>query len=125
MDTPQPAPSVKLLPLVEGGPNEQVANMLARLIGEGPRAAGSALVILTGLQEFLDTGKPEAVAAVWEPLVTVRQMKAQFGGQAYKKACEILLACSGSDDPNFRLYSDVCAILIQDPEQEKLKVDQK
>lgn len=125
MDTPQPAPSVKLLPLNEGGDNEKIANMLARLIGEGPRAAGSALVILTGLQEFLDTGKAEATAAVWEPLITVRKMKQELGGQAYRKACELMAACSGSDDPNFRLYSDVCAILIQDPEQEKLTVDRK
>lgn len=125
MDTPQPTPSVKLLPLIEGGPNEQVANLLARLIGTGPRAAGSALVILTGLQEFLDTGKSEAVAAVWEPLMTVRKLKQEWGGQAYKKACEAMAACSGSDDANFRLYSDVCAILIQDPEQEKLTVDRK
>ena len=39
----------RLLPLMEGGENEKVANLLARLIGDGPRAAGSALVILTGL----------------------------------------------------------------------------
>jgi len=121
MDTPQSEPSVNLLPLVENGPNEQVANMLSRLIGEGPRAAASALVILTGLQQFLDTGKSEAAASLWEPLITVRHMKAQWGGQAYRKACEMMAACSDSNDPNFSLYSDVCAILIQDPEQEKIK----
>jgi len=125
MDTQPPAAPVKLLPLEEGGPNEKVANLLARLIGEGPRAAGSALVILTGLQAFLETGRPEMPAAVWEPLITVRELKREFGGQAYKKACNLMLACSGSDDPNFKLYSDVCAILVQDPEQEKIQVDRK
>jgi len=125
MDTLPPAPSVKLLPLVEGGPNEKVANLLARLIGDGPRAAGSALVILTGLQAFLETGIPEMTAAVWEPLITVRELKREFGGQAYKKACEAMAACSSSDDLNFKLYSDVCAILVQDPEQEKIPVDRK
>lgn len=115
----------RLLPLVEGGENEKVANLLARLIGDSPRAATSALVILTGLQEFLNTGKAEATALLWEPLVTARQMKQQWGGQAYNKACAVLAACSGSDDPNFRLYSDVCQILIQDPEQEKIAVDRQ
>jgi len=114
-----------LLPLEEGGPNEKVANMLAMLIGDGPRAATSALVILTGLQEFLNSGIAETTAAVWEPLITSRKLKREFGGQAYKKACEMLAACSGTDDPNFRLYGDVCQILIQDPDQEKITVDRK
>ena len=109
----------RLLPLMEGGENEKVANLLARLIGDGPRAAASALVILTGLQEFLNSGQAKTTAFVWEPLITARQMKQQWGGQAYHQACVALAACSGSNDPNFRLYGDVCQILIQDPEQEK------
>lgn len=124
MDTP-PTPTVKLLPLLEGSPNEKVANMLARLIGEGPRAATSALVILTGLQAYLDSGIAETTGHIWEPLITARDLKRQFGGQAYKNACQSMAACASSDDPNFRLYSDVCQVLLQDPDQEKIPVDRK
>ena len=123
--TPDTTPPLRLIPLIENGPNEKVANMLARLIGEDQRAATSALVILMGLQEFLDSGKPENVALFWEPIVAARNLKKEWGGQAYRKACEIIAQCAGPETENYRLYKDVCQILLNDPEQEKIAIDRK
>jgi hypothetical protein len=117
----QPAP--RLVPLIDKGPNELVANLLARLIGDDPRAATSAIVILSGLQAFLDSNDPQQTAAIWEPLITARRLKQQWGGQAYRKACQALAQCHGPQEANYRLYTDVCQILVQDPEQDKNVVD--
>lgn len=126
MTTQTQPEQARLTPLVENGPNEKVANMLARLIGDDPRAATSALIILMGLQAYLDTGKPETVGVFWEPIITARKLKKDYGGQAYRKACEVLASFNeDQDNPSYHLYTDVCQILIQDPEQEKIPVDQK
>ena len=126
MTTQTQPEQARLTPLVENGPNEKVANMLARLIGDDPRAATSALIILMGLQAYLDTGNPETVGVFWEPIITARKLKKDYSGQAYRKACEVLGSFNGDqDNPNHHLYTDVCQILIQDPDQEKIPVDRK
>ena len=116
-------PPARLLPLVSQSPNEAVANMLARLIGDDPRCATSAIIILTGIQAFLDTGDAKATATIWEPLIVARKLKQQWGGQAYRQACKALATCHGPQEANYRLYTDVCQLLVQDPEQEKNVVD--
>lgn len=123
MDTPPQEPSVKLLPLIEGGANEKVANMLTRLIGDNPQAATSALIVLMGLDAFLKTGDPETVAVFWEPLIIVRKLKKEFGGQAYRKALEKVAEAHNKDAKTYTVYKDACQILLHDPEQEKIAVD--
>lgn len=121
--TEVPAPEVRLLPLIENGSNEKVANMLTRLIGGDERAATSALIILAGLQKFLDSGIPETTGALWEPLIEARNLKKQWGGQAYRKATELASAAHDIDSNSYTLHMEVCQILLGDPEQEKFMVD--
>jgi hypothetical protein len=123
--TEVPSPEVRLLPLIENGSNEKVANMLARLIGGDERSATSALIILTGLQKFLDSGIPETTGALWEPLIEARKLKKEWGGQAYRKATELAASAHNTASTSHTLYMEVCQILLGDPEQEKFKVDGK
>lgn len=84
----------RLLPLVEGTPNEGLANALARLfaqsIDDAEAASTMALVILTGIQEFYDSGGDYVrVEQVWEPIIVYRQLEKAFGDNAQQKATEL------------------------------------
>lgn len=83
-------PAVRLLPLETGGPNEIVANKLARLLcsaeADTEAATHTALLILTALQAFLDSGDARAVDALWEPLITAQRLSVEFGEEAWRQA---------------------------------------
>lgn len=92
--TPLPAsiPAVRLLPLVENSPNEKLANTLAHLLApnenDAEPAAQWALLILTGIQAYYDTGGNYlAVERLWAPIILSRQLA--DGPEAWKKAMEL------------------------------------
>ncbi len=117
----------KLLPLDAGGENEKVANLLAQLVNadDPSRAANTALIILVGLQGYLNTGNAESAAAAWEPIITARALKKQFGNQAYREALKRMPDSPESHPKTYALFQDVAQILLSDPEQEKFPVDPK
>ncbi len=90
----QPAKSsdtLRLLPLCEGKSNEGLANALARLLcdeaEQAETGAKAALLILSGIQTYFDSGGDYlAVERVWEPVIVSRQLEKSFGAQAANKA---------------------------------------
>lgn len=91
---PPSLPEVKLLPLVEGAANEKLANALARLLIDDEKqaqlGAQAALLILTGIQTFLDSaGNYDLVEQLWEPNIVARQLEAKHGPEAWKKAAAL------------------------------------
>lgn len=88
------SPEIRLLPLVEGAANEKLANGLARLLIDDEKqaqlGAQAALLILTGIQTFIDSeGDYEVVEQLWEPNIVARQLEAKHGPEAWKKAAAL------------------------------------
>lgn len=88
------SPEIRLLPLVEGAANEKLANGLARLLIDDEKqaqlGAQAALLILTGIQTFIDSeGDYEVVEQLWEPNIVARQLDAKHGPEAWKKAAAL------------------------------------
>lgn len=118
-DTPLPTslPVVRLLPLTEGAPNEGLANALARLLIDDESQAESgaqyALLILTGIQTFYDTGgNYVAVERLWEPFIVSRQMEKAYGEKAWEKAAEMAEAARKVDDQRGAwIYQAVASML--------------
>lgn len=121
-DSPQPAssPAVRLLPLVEGSSNEGLANALARLLVENEEqaemGARGALLILTGIQTFIDSGGDYLkVEHLWEPCIVARHMEFAHGETAWIKACEMAEAArTCGDDRGTAIYERVAVILSPD-----------
>jgi len=117
---PTSLPEVRLLPLVEGAPNEGVANALARLLAadesQAELAARSALFILTGIQAFYDSGGNYlAVERFWEPVIVSRQMEKAYGPKALEKAVEMTEAAHKAEDRRGAgIYAQVVAMLSPD-----------
>lgn len=114
----------RLLPLIPDSPNEGVANSLARLLIEDEiqsrEGAQGALLILTGLQAFLDTGTYLAVEQLWEPVIVCRQMQKAYRESAWKKAAEMAAACKTvNDERGAFIYERVATLL--DPKANKEK----
>lgn len=102
---PNSSPEVRLLPLVEGTPNEGLANLLARLLVDDEAQAGlgaqSSLLILAGVQAFLDSNGDYATAEqLWEPVIVARQLEKALGSAeaALEKATEMAKGCIGAND---------------------------
>jgi hypothetical protein len=121
---PLPASSadVRLLPLIKDGGNEALANLLADLLAGGAdgaaareAAAGVALMILNGIQAYLDKGGDYlAVESLWEPMIIGRRLYAQHGPEAWKTAAELAGKARAEDDPR---EADLCtraALLLKD-----------
>ncbi len=119
--------AVRLLPLVEKAPNEGVANCLARLLvddaTQAEHGARGALLILTGIQAFLDSGGDyRAVEGIWEPAIVARQMLVGYGEEAWKKAAEMCGACKAvEDERGAYVYARVAEMLA--PDDVKKRVD--
>lgn len=99
------AVQVRLLPLTEGAPNEKLANGLAHLLiddeAQAALGAQAALLILTGVQIFIDSGGDyAAVEQLWEPNVVARQLDALHGPEAWKKAAEMAESYARAGDQN-------------------------
>lgn len=108
--------SVRLLPLVEHASNERLAQCLARLMtgdeSQAEDSARAALMILAGIQAFLDSGDYRAVEAIWEPAIVARQLLAAHGESAWKKAAEQAGACKAmNDERGAFIYERVAALL--------------
>jgi hypothetical protein len=113
----QPSAEVRLLPLIENSPNEGVANTLARLlvedVSQAHLGAHSAILILTGVQAFLDSGGDYTVVErLWEPIIVARQMEKSYGSAAWKKAAEMAAAATKvNDERGQAIYSRAATIL--------------
>jgi hypothetical protein len=123
MESPQAKSSpeaIRLLPLVEGAPNEGVANTLARLLiddeSQAEIGASSAIVILSGIQAFYDSGGDFLVVErIWEPYIVARQMQKAFGANAWKKAAEMAGAAhAANDERGAVIYERVATLLSPD-----------
>lgn len=123
----QPVALPRLLPLIEKSDNDGVANALARLLTEDPAQAEDAsrlaILILTGIQTFLDAGGAyTAVEQVWEPVIVARQMTKAYGANAWKKAAEMSGAAKAvSDNRGAQIYATVAVMLA--PDDIKKRVD--
>ncbi len=109
---------VRLLPLVQFSANDGVANLLARMLTDDPalaaEASQSSLLILTGIQTFLDTGGDYlAVERLWEPVIVAREMEKAYGPEeGAKKAVEMGAAARAvCDVRGAGIYEQVAGIL--------------
>lgn len=120
-DTPLPtsSPVPRLLPLVEGTHNEGVANALARLIvadeTQAEMGARGALLILTGIQTFLDTGDYLAVERIWEPIILARHLERAYKDEGAKQAQQMAAALrKGGDQRGAWIYERAAVLLGPD-----------
>jgi hypothetical protein len=119
--------AVRLLPLVEKAPNDGLANCLARLLvddaTQAEDGARASLLILTGIQAFLDSnGDYRAVEAAWEPSIVARHMLKAYGDEAWRKAAEMCGGCKAvEDERGAYIYARVAEMLA--PEDVKKRVD--
>ena len=111
------SPEVRLLPLAEGAPSEMLANTLARLLTDDASQAESgargALLILTGVQAFLDSGgNPHVIELAWEPTIAARELEKNHGADAWKRAAELAGEALAADDAKkAQLYGRVALML--------------
>ena len=131
MASPQPksSPEVRLLPLVEGAPNEGLANVLARLLiddeSQAEIGASNALIILSGIQAFYDSGGDFLIVErIWEPYIVSRQMQKAYGEGAWKKAAEMSGAARAANDERGAVIYERVATLLHHPDVNK-RVDSK
>lgn len=109
--------AVRLLPLIEGSPNEGLANLLARLIVEkeedAAQASWAAIVILSGIQAFLDTnGDYGTVELMWEPAIVIRNLQKTYGPKAKDVANEMAASCKQlNDERGARIYARAAVAL--------------
>lgn len=85
--------TTRLLPLVPGTGNEQLANVLAMLLTEDEAhaedAARGALLILTGIQAFQDSGGDyRTIEMAWRPAIIVRDLLLRHGDNAWQVAAK-------------------------------------
>lgn len=111
---------VRLLPLNEGAPNEGLANALARLMiedeSQAELGASNALIILTGIQAFLDSGGDYlTVERIWEPYIVARQLQKTYGDGAWKKATEMAEAALAMQDNRGAIIYERTATLLMVP----------
>src|SRR5579885_3229519 len=112
----QPAALPRLLPLVENSANDGVANALARLLTDDPAQVENstrlAILILTGIQTFFDSGGSyAAVEQIWEPVIVAHQMTKTYGANAWKKAAEMSGAAKATaDNRKAQIYANVAVM---------------
>lgn len=123
----EPTTPPRLLPLIENSPNDGLANLLTRLLIDDPALADDgarlAILIMTGIQAFLDSGGSySAVEIYWEPVITARQMAKAYGEHTWKKAAEMAGACKATgDERGAAIYTRVAEMLA--PADIKKNVD--
>lgn len=128
---PKSSPEVRLLPLVPESPNEGVANLLARLLVEDETqiemGATGALLILSGIQTFIDSGGDyKAVERVWEPHIVARHLEKAYGTEAAKNARQLAAAMQkGGDQRGAWLYERAAKLLDPPPPDINKPVDSK
>jgi hypothetical protein len=97
-----------------------VANALARLLiddeSQAEIGATSALVILSGIQAFYDSGGDYLIVErIWEPYIVARQMQKTYGTDAWKKAAEMAGAARATNDERGAvIYERVATLLHPD-----------
>lgn len=108
---------IRLLPLTENAANEKLANALARLLVDDEKqaqlGAQAALLILTGIQTFLDNeGNYGLVEQLWEPNIVARQLEAKHGHEAWKMAGAMADEFfKGNNQPKAAIYNRAAAML--------------
>lgn len=117
MSTEHPQP--RLLPLIAQSENERLANGLARLltddVGEAENASRLSIVILTGIQLFLDSGSYSATENTWEAVVLARDLFKEHGPDAWKVAAARAGAAKAANEPRQALiYTTVAEMLAPD-----------
>lgn len=115
----------RLLPLVQNGPNDKLANLLAELLVEDASqaedGARASLTILTGIQAFQDSGgDARTVEIAWRPIIIARQLLKEHGEDkaweaAAKRAGELLAV---EQRPEAELYERVALMLKPDIKNE-------
>lgn len=115
---------VRLLPLTPGAGNEALANALARLLVEdeahAEMGARGALLILTGIQAFLDSnGDHLLVEQLWEPIAIARQLEKTFGTgvAARAKALEMAEAARALKNEHRTSIYEAVAEFFTEPAQ--------
>lgn len=94
-----------------------LANTLARLLTEDTSHAESgargALLILTGIQAFFDSGgDPNVIELAWEPTIAARELEKKHGDNAWKRAAELAGEALGAEDAaKAQLYGRVALML--------------
>jgi hypothetical protein len=94
-----------------------LANTLARLLTDDASQAESgargALLILTGVQAFLDSGgNPHVIELAWEPTIAARELEKNHGADAWKRAAELAGEALAADDAKkAQLYGRVALML--------------
>lgn len=121
---PASLPEVRLLPLVEGAANEKLANALARLLIDDEKqaqlGAQAALLILTGVQTFIDSqGDCDLVEQLWEPNIVARQLDAKHGPEAWKKAAALADEFFKANDQQKAVIYNRAAIMLHPGEVNK------
>lgn len=80
--TPTQTPA-RLMPLITGSDNEQVANCLARFLTDDDTSAqvcaNAAVAILHALQLYLDTGDASTAILILEPITVSRNLVKRLG----------------------------------------------
>lgn len=108
-----------------------MANLLARLLVEDESqiemGATGALLILSGIQTFLDSGGDyRAVERVWEPHIVARHLEKAYGKDAPKNARQLAAAMQkGGDVRGAWLYERAAVLLDPPPPDINKPVDSK
>lgn len=123
---PPSSPAVRLLPLVNGGANEKLANLLAHLLVEdesqAENGARAALMILTGIQAFLDSkGDARVIEHAWRPTIVARELE-KSGPDAWIRAATIAGEAMANDDKETADLYERVALMLK-PEDVKTDVD--
>ena len=86
-------------------------------------SARGALFILTGIQEFLDSGGDYLrVESLWEPHIVARQLDQLYGAESWKKAAEMAGESLAKNDKRAaEIYATAAEMLH--PEEVKIAVD--
>lgn len=92
----------RLLPLAPGTANEELANVLALLLTDDiaavEDAARGALLILTGIQAFQDSGGDyRVIEQAWRPAIIARDLLTKHGDNAWQVAAKAAGEARGLD----------------------------
>jgi|PlaIllAssembly_1097288.scaffolds.fasta_scaffold00029_12 hypothetical protein len=97
-----------------------MANLLARLLVEDETqiemGATGALLILSGVQTFIDSGGDyKAVERVWEPHIVARHLEKAYGTDAAKNARQLAAAMQKGGDVRGAWVYERAANLLDPP----------
>lgn len=115
--------TVRLLPLVANGPGEKLANLLAQLLvddeSQAENGARAALMILTGIQAFFDSGGDAKVLEhAWRPAIIARALERK-GPDAWKEAAALAGEALAADRHDVAALYERVALMLKPEETEK------